>query len=233
MNGSSTRAAGRAFGAAFAALAVVMAAAGASAMTMTVSGTQLIATGRIVPEDAARFRTLIDANPAVKTVVLENSPGGSASANDEITKMIEDHNLDTVVAGNCVSACAMIFLAGTNRAFGDLEPLAVTSLGFHGSYVRGELASERRLQALKARVLERTGNKINPALVDRWLHLDERNTIRFRAAPDTTANTPTVFYCAIGRYANLGDYGKCEAIPATNALASGIVTTSTIAHVER
>ncbi len=217
-----------------AALVAFGAARPAAAMTMTVAGDQVILTGRVVPDDAARFRALVDANPGVKTVVLWNSPGGSGSANDAITATIEDRHLDTVVAGYCVSACAMIFLAGTNRAFGDLEPLASTSLGFHASYARGGLAPERRLQALKARVLERTGGKIDPALVDRWLHLaDERNTVRFRYPGDGTNAAPTTYFCALGRLPNNGNYASCEAIPKTDALTSGIITSTPIVHVNR
>ncbi|HEY5021031.1 MAG TPA: hypothetical protein VII30_00955, partial [Gemmatimonadaceae bacterium] len=196
------------------------------------SGDQLIATGRVVPDDTAQFRTLVEAHPNIKTVVLWNSPGGAGSANDAITLMIEERHLDTVVAGYCVSACAMIFLSGTNRAFGDLEPLASTSLGFHGSYVRGELAPDRRLKALEARVLERTGNKIDPALVERWLHLtDERNTIRFRYPGEGAA--PATFFCPLGRFPNAGNYTNCEAIPKTDALTAGIITSTTIVHVNR
>jgi hypothetical protein len=211
---------------------MVAAATPVRAMTMSVVGDQLIATGRVIPEDAARFRALIDANPNVKAVVLWNSPGGSAAANDAITSTIEQRHLDTVAAGYCVSACAMIFLAGTNRAFGDLEPLASTSLGFHGSYARGELAREQRLQALKARVVERTGGKIDPALVERWLHLaDERNTIRFRFPGD--GSSATTFFCPLGRFPNTGNYTNCEAIPKTDALSAGIITSSSIVHVNR
>ena len=209
----------------------------ADAMTMQVRGDQLIASGRIVPDDAAQFRTLVAANPKLKTVVLWNSPGGSASANDAITETIESGGLDTVVAGFCVSACAMIFLAGKDRSFGDLEPMRLTSLGFHASYVGGHLAADRRLAALKARVLERTGGKIDPALVDRWLHIsDERSSIRFQYPGDpaaATTSSATTYFCPLGRSPNAGDYKNCEAIPNTSALSAGIVTSTEIVHVNR
>ena len=210
----------------------------AGAMTMDVRGDQLIASGRIVPDDAAEFRMLVAANPKLKTVVLWNSPGGAAIANDAITETIESRGLDTVVTGFCVSACAMIFLAGKDRAFGDLEPLRLTSLGFHASYVDRHLAADRRLAALKARVLERTGGKIDPALVDRWLHIaDERSSIRFQypgdAAAATTTTSTTTYFCPQGRLPNQGDYKTCEAIPGTSALTAGIVTSTQIVHVNR
>ncbi len=215
------------------AFAVLLHSAGAGAMTMDVRGDQLIASGRVVPDDAARFRTLVAANPTVKTVVLWNSPGGSAPANDAITETIESLGLNTVVTGFCVSACAMIFLAGKDRSFGDLEPIGLTSLGFHASYVDGHLAPDRRLTALKARVLDRTRGKIDPPLVDRWLHLtDGRSSVRFRFPGDSTAG-PTTYFCPLGRFPNAGDYRSCEAIADTSALSAGIVTSTDIVHVNR
>jgi hypothetical protein len=216
-----------------AAFAVLLNGAVAGAMTMDVRGDQLIASGRIVPDDAARFRALVAANPNLKTVVLWNSPGGAAVANDAMTEIIESRGLNTVVTGFCVSACAMVFLAGKDRSYGDLEPIGSTSLGFHASYVGGHLAADRRLAALKARVLDRTAGKIDPALVDRWLHLtDERHTIRFRYPGDSTPG-PTTYFCPLGRFPNAGDYTNCEAIPNTSALSSGIVTSTDIVHVNR
>jgi hypothetical protein len=215
------------------AFAVLLNSAAAGAMTMDVRGDQLVASGRVVPDDAARFRTLVAANPALKTVVLWNSPGGAARANDAITETIESLGLNTVVTGFCVSACAMMFLAGKDRSFGDLEPIGSTSLGFHASYVDGHLAPDRRLAALKARVLDRTRQKIDPALVDRWLHLsDERNSVRFRYPGDSTAG-PTTYFCPLGRFPNAGDYRSCDAIPNTSALSAGIVTSTDIVHVNR
>lgn len=137
------------------ALAVLLNSAAAGAMTMEVRGDQLIASGRIVPDDGDRFRKLVDANPNVKTVVLWNSPGGSARANDAIAEAIESLGLNTVVTGFCVSACAMVFLAGKDRSFGDLEPIASTSLGFHASYVEaispptGALRHSRRASSIE------------------------------------------------------------------------------------
>ena len=215
------------------AFAVLLNSAAAGAMTMEVRGDQLIASGRIVADDGDRFRKLVDANSNVKTVVLWNSPGGSARANDAITETIETLGLNTVVTGFCVSACAMVFLAGKDRAFGDLEPIGSTSLGFHASYVDGHLAPDRRLAALKARVLDRTRGKIDPALVDRWLHLnDERNSVRFRYPGDSTPG-PTTYFCPLGRFPNAGDYRRCDAIPNTSALSAGIVTSTDIVHVNR
>jgi hypothetical protein len=205
----------------------------ASAMTMDVRGDQIVMSGQVVASDAGHFRSLLAAHPAVKTVVLTNSPGGSASANDAITAMIEQHDLNTVIGGYCVSACAMIFLAGASRAFGDLVATADESLGFHGSYAKGELKGPARLDALKARIMQRTDNKAPSALVDRWLHItDDKSSMRFRY-PEAGAKGPLVYFCTVGTQANKGDFSGCDPVTGTDAYSAGIITTRTVEHIER
>jgi hypothetical protein len=69
-------------------------------------------------------------------------------------------------------------------------------------------------------------------LVERWLHLtDERNTIRFRYPGEGAA--PATFFCPLGRFPNAGNYASCDAIPKTDALSAGIITSTTIVHVNR
>jgi hypothetical protein len=202
-------------------------------MTMDVRGDQIVMSGQVVASDASHFRSLLVAHPAVKTVVLTNSPGGSASANDAITAMIEQHHLKTVVGGYCVSACAMVFLAGASRAFGDLVATADESLGFHGSYVKGQLKGATRLDALKARIMQRTDNKAPSALVDRWLHItNDKSSMRFRY-PAAGAKGPLVYFCTVGTQANKGDFSGCDPVTGTDAYAAGIVTTRTVEHIER
>lgn len=202
-------------------------------MTMDVRGDQIVMSGQVVASDTAHFRSLLAAHPTVKTVVVTNSPGGSASANDAITAMIEQHKLNTIVGGYCVSACAMIFLAGTSRAFGDLVSTDDESLGFHGSYANGELKGSSRLDALKARIMQRTDNKAPSALVDRWLHItDDKSSMRFRY-PTAGAKGPLVYFCTVGAQANKGDFSGCSPVTGTDAYAAGIITTRTVAHIER
>jgi hypothetical protein len=213
--------------------ACVLIARPVSAMTMVVRGDQIVMSGQVVASDTNQFRSLLAAHPSIKTVVLTNSPGGSASANDAITTMIEQHHINTVIGGYCVSACAMIFLSGTSRAFGDLTSTAGESLGFHGSYANGDLKGPERLDALKTRILQRTGNKVPPALVDRWLHIsDDKSSMRFRY-PAAGAKGPFVYFCTVGTQANKGDFGGCQPVTGTDAFAAGIITTRSVAHIER
>jgi hypothetical protein len=205
-----------------------------AAMAMRVAGDQAILTGRLVPTDTDAFAQLLQKNPTITTVVLWNSPGGSAAANKGLTDLIGDHKLKTAVAGFCVSACAMVFLAGIERQFSDGTPIDSTSLGFHGSYVDGVLAGEQRLTYLANLVETETAGKADPKLVDHWLHLpSEHTTVRFRyPGADGAPKTATVFDCK-GPGPNHGDYGNCAPIDGPNAISMGIITSTTILHVNQ
>ena len=212
----------------------IVASADSGAMTMRVAGDQAILSGQLVRSDGEQFAELLQANPSVSTVVLWNSPGGSAPANAALTSMIQEHKLNTAVAGYCVSACAMVFLSGSQRFFSDGEPIDNTSLGFHGSYEQGTLAPEKRLQFLENLVETETGDKADRTLVEHWLHLSDRNdTVRFRyPGADGAPKAPTVFDCN-GGGPNHGNYDSCTPITGPNAISMGIITSTQIFHVQR
>jgi hypothetical protein len=216
-------------------LTLVTAGGGADAMTMSVAHNQALLSGQLVPDDPDLLQKLLDANPAVDTVVLRDSPGGAYVANRGLSDLIKARKLKTVVSGHCVSACAMVFLSGSERYFGDGERLDATSLGFHGSYDRetGALAAEDRLRFLKTEVEQDTAGRADPALVDHWLHLSDRSlTVRFRyPGPDGSPTIPTVFDCT-GPGPNRGDYGACTPLPGHDAFSMGIITSTRIVHVE-
>jgi hypothetical protein len=79
--------------------------------------------------DVEPIQSIIFENPAIDTISV-TGPGGSGAAADEIIEAILTHGLNTTTHGDCVSACANIFLAGKNRS---LSPGA--RLGFHRPYV--------------------------------------------------------------------------------------------------
>lgn len=220
------------YGACTLALCLVSPFGKADAMTMHADGDQAILTGRLVPSDGDELTALLQAHPSITTVVLWNSPGGSAAANAALTELIQTRKLNTAVAGYCVSACAMVFLSGSERYFSDGESLDATSLGFHGSYVDGTLARESRLKFLEQLVETETSGKADPALVERWLHFaDQHETVRFKyPGASGTPTSATVFDCH-GPGPNRGDYSSCTPILGPNALSMGIVTSARIMHV--
>ena len=89
----------------------------------TVEGTVLIydtdkavrdTDAEITDDDIARLRAVLQDHPDVTEIRL-NSSGGSVWAGSEIAWVVMDYGLDTVVAGECISACVDIFLAGRAR----------------------------------------------------------------------------------------------------------------------
>jgi hypothetical protein len=63
--------------------------------------------------------------PTVGRVRLE-SGGGLLDEAEEAARLIHAHHLDTVVSGDCSSACTVIFVAGIHRQLD-----AAGKLGFH------------------------------------------------------------------------------------------------------
>jgi hypothetical protein len=92
---------------------------------LSVNGRTLHIDGSITVEVAKQFKDLIGKHPEVNQVSLLSS-GGSIDAAVEISSLIKERNLSTVAAGECASACTLIFLSSKVRAF-DVD----ASLGFH------------------------------------------------------------------------------------------------------
>ncbi|MDB5413098.1 MAG: hypothetical protein JWR10_1433 [Rubritepida sp.] len=86
--------------------------------------------GSIGPETETVFTQLLAANQGAR--VMLNSAGGSLTPALNIGRLIRDSRLETFVpdASGCFSACALIFLAGTERNIGQ-----GARVGFHAAYV--------------------------------------------------------------------------------------------------
>jgi hypothetical protein len=101
-------------------------------------GRELEFSGGITFGAAKDFQRFLDAMPAVQIVHL-NSPGGRIAEAVRIGRLISARKLSTYVVGNCLSACATIFLSGRERLIS-----AQGRLGFHQPDFPG-LTSEERL----------------------------------------------------------------------------------------
>lgn len=76
-------------------------------------------------DDIEALRTVLSSHPDVTELRL-NSSGGSVYAGEEMAWIVIDFGLDTVVAGECVSACIDVFLAGDRRRM-----MLGSKIGFH------------------------------------------------------------------------------------------------------
>jgi hypothetical protein len=76
-------------------------------------------------------REALAANPAVRTVRLE-SRGGRVTEGLALGRLIADRNLDTLVTGECSSACATAFAGGNRRLIGPAARIGLHSAGGSG-----------------------------------------------------------------------------------------------------
>lgn len=95
-----------------------------------VAGTVLIydteKTGdEIRDEDAEQLKLVLRRYTQIRELQL-NSSGGSVFAGTEMAGVVMDYELDTHVAGECVSACVDVFLAGNRRRMA-----RGSKIGFH------------------------------------------------------------------------------------------------------
>jgi hypothetical protein len=91
----------------------------------------LVIEGKIEFNDSKKFEQIIAKNNVKMAVVGLNSPGGNVLEAYVIGKMIQEKGYTTYVPGfaSCVSACAMIWTAGSTR-----QVEAKAKIGFHGAY---------------------------------------------------------------------------------------------------
>jgi hypothetical protein len=97
------------------------------------AGDTLVMSGPVDAGDLVRLRNHL-AEHRVGLVLLHDSPGGDLWNGYQLGNRIRDEGLPTAVSGKCESACALIFLAGTQRSFSDGRPAALTMVGLHGAH---------------------------------------------------------------------------------------------------
>jgi hypothetical protein len=94
-------------------------------ITASHTGHEIRISGEIRPGLSNALKEVLDGTPGVERIVLE-SPGGSVREGLAVAELVKKYTLDTAVSTYCVSACTLIFVAGSERV--------VTSgaeLGFH------------------------------------------------------------------------------------------------------
>jgi hypothetical protein len=96
-------------------------------------------------------RAALAANPAVRTVQLE-SRGGRVAEGLALGHLLNDRNLDTLVVGECSSACVTAFVGGNRRIIGPRARIGLHSAGGNGvSLTNIERANQRSDEFMAAR----------------------------------------------------------------------------------
>lgn len=200
-----------------------------SALSLKQVREQLFLSGPVeVGDDVTVQRALAD-NPAIRTIILRNSPGGNVRTAYAIGNMIRAKRLRTAVSGYCNSGCSRLFLGGTERLFTDDYPAYLTRVGFHGHYytdgpLRGQLNRQLVQRAgLKNWIIEHSDGKADPDLVERWINIPVNNGFIYFFPPWIAEERKSAtFFCERGAIAGAGIFG-CEPI-SKNALDLGIIT---------
>lgn len=101
------------------------------AAIMLEPGGQLAVQGDLEFGTTRAVRQALAANPAVRTVRLE-SRGGRVDEGLALGRLLLDRNLDTLVTGECSSACVTAFVGGNRRMIGPAARIGLHSAGGNG-----------------------------------------------------------------------------------------------------
>ncbi|WP_018152357.1 ATP-dependent Clp protease proteolytic subunit [Leeia oryzae] len=105
----------------------------ANAMTFKTVDDTLFLEGEIIDTDYVKFNAAF--SKQIHKVTLLNSPGGDLWTGMALGRAIKSRgDVDTIVAGQCLSACATIFMGGKNRYFFPGLPLGAEAIGIHFPY---------------------------------------------------------------------------------------------------
>lgn len=112
-------------------MSACFAARDAAAGTIRFAGERLLIGGHITDEDTRTLARALREDPQLTTLVFEQCSGGTISAAYGFADLIKLRRLQTVASGSCASACALAFLAGARRSFGN--SIAVNWVGLHAA----------------------------------------------------------------------------------------------------
>jgi hypothetical protein len=108
------------------------------------NGTQrLLVEGELEFGTTLAVRAALDANPRIATVHFE-SRGGRAAEGDALGRLLLDRNKDTLVLGECSSACVTAFAGGARRAVARDARLGLHSAGGKGMRAADLAAANKR-----------------------------------------------------------------------------------------
>lgn len=165
------------------------------------------------------------ASGQVRTVVFEDSRGGTAEVAEQYAKAIRDADVNTEVRGQCNAACAYAFLAGKEHRFGRgsqvnslLVPLGVrpetSDLAQLGSRVPA-----RSVSLEIGAAASRAGHEPVPSVAKSAWRPDQG--VLFTSTPTLFGRVYNSYYCdgTQGR-----DLSRCEALRDADPYRLGVLT---------
>lgn len=193
-------------------------------------GDTLILSGPVVGDDLAHLRDQL-VHPGIHLVLLHDSPGGDLWNGYQVGNRIHEEGLPTAVSGKCESACALIFLAGSERSFTDGRPPTETMVGLHGAHA---IDSHRALTELAPRmawvIRTATSRKYPDDLLQRTVYPHDPDDMVYAFFPGfypLKAPARGVMQCLKQADAHF----KCTMLEGLDALGIGLITNPRILHL--
>jgi hypothetical protein len=185
----------------------------------------LVMSGPVDEGDLVRLRDALASGPKPALVLLDDSPGGDLWVGYQLANLIRQEGLPTAVSGKCESACGLIFLSGTRRAFSDGRAIAQTMVGLHGAHAVGSFQPLPELGPRMAWVIKTSTDRKYPAdLLQRTVyprHAEDMVYAFFPGRYPAGAKGRGVVECLKQPDAKF----KCDMLDGLDALGIGIVTT--------
>lgn len=184
--------------------------------------TDVFISGDIVANDDVKLRAEFDAAP-VKRLILVNSRGGHLNASMNIARWLTTRGVTTLVAGPCLSACSIIFMAGQQRQYATGYEPRLTVVGIHGPSMplTGQLLPAHAAEMM-AFYKERMGEKYDSDLL-RVALFEMKDASGFVLIREISRNSPRdriTLHCPTSSTPRW----RCTEYPRLDAYTLGLVT---------
>jgi hypothetical protein len=197
---------------------------GANAMTVQRVGSDVFVSGVIERHDDRLLRAEF-ARGEVKRLILVNSPGGDLPAGMAMARWLQGQGVTTLVVGQCLSACSLLFMAGQERQYATGLAPHLTVVGIHGPSMpfTGALVPEGAREMWDF-YQERMGDKFDAQLLTIALYQmqDASGFVLIREMDRNRPRDRITLHCPTARTPR----EQCAEYAQKDALTLGVVTAS-------
>jgi hypothetical protein len=194
----------------------------ANAMTVQRVGSDVFVSGVIERHDDRLLRAEFDRGD-VKRLILVNSPGGDLPAGMAMARWLQGQGVTTLVVGQCLSACSLLFMAGQERQYATGVAPHLTVVGIHGPSMpfTGALVPERAREMWDF-YQERMGDKFDAQLLSMALYpmKDASGFVLIREMERNRPRDRITLHCPSASTPR----DQCAEYPQKDALTLGVVT---------
>jgi ATP-dependent protease ClpP protease subunit len=196
----------------------------ANAMTVQRVGSDVFVSGVIERHDDRLLRAEF-ARGEVKRLILVNSPGGDLPAGMAMARWLQGQGVTTLVVGQCLSACSLLFMAGQERQYATGVAPHLTVVGIHGPSMpfTGALVPERAREMWDY-YQERMGAKFDAQLLTIALYQmqDASGFVLIREMDRNRPRDRITLHCPTARTPR----EQCAEYAQKDAFTLGVVTAS-------